>query len=151
MSTAAGDPIFSTDFMVELMKQLKACDPGRAGSSDAAELTAPFVITDEKRRTMPVTGGPDAATIMRINAFYNAIATLIEKECGAMAISLVNLSHEGFGRVVITKGKLVVLDKTLRDVHRFGFRDLKKMKDESDKYLSVALQLIGKYPEVARM
>ena len=66
-----------------------------------------------------------------------------------MAIPMINLSHEGFGRAIITVGKLVVMDKTLRDIHRFGFKSLSKMKDEADKYLSVALEIIGKYPEVA--
>ena len=68
-----------------------------------------------------------------------------------MAVPMLNLTHEGFGRVVITVGKLVVLDRTLRDVHRFGFPSLSKMKDEGDKYLSVALEIIGKYPDVAGM
>ena len=45
--------------------------------------------------------------------------------------------------------KLVVLDRTLRDAHRFGFESLSKMKHEADKYLAVALEIIGKYPEVA--
>ena len=57
--------------------------------------------------------------------------------------------REGFGRVVITVGKLVALDRTLRDVHRFSFDSLSKMKDEADKLLSVALEIVGKYSEVA--
>ena len=68
-----------------------------------------------------------------------------------MAIPMVNLSHEGFGRAIITVGKLVVMDKTLRDVHRFGFKSLSAMKDEADKLLSVALEIVGKYPEAAGM
>ena len=66
-----------------------------------------------------------------------------------MASSLVHLSYEGFGRVLITVGKLVVLDRTLRDAHRFGFDSLSKMKHEADKHLAVALEIIGKYPGVA--
>jgi len=62
---------------------------------------------------------------------------------------MINLSHEGFGRAIITVGKLVVMDRTLRDVHRFGFKSLSKMKDEGDKFLSVALEIIGKYSDVA--
>ena len=41
------------------------------------------------------------------------------------------------------------MDRTVRDVHRFGFESLSKMKDEADKYLSVALERIGQYPQVA--
>ena len=52
---------------------------------------------------------------------------------------------------MITVGKLVVMDRTLRDVHRYGCESLSKMKDEGDKLLSVALEIIGKYPEVAGM
>ena len=66
-----------------------------------------------------------------------------------MASPLVHLSHEGFGRVLITVGKLVVLDRTLRDAHRFGFESFSKMKTEADKQLAVAVGLAGRYPEVA--
>jgi probable nitrogen fixation protein len=80
---------------------------------------------------------------------YNAISALIEKECGLMAVLTINVTHEGFGRALITVGKLVVMDKTLRDVHRFSFPTLSKMKDEADRILSVALEIIGEYPKVA--
>ena len=68
-----------------------------------------------------------------------------------MAVPMTNLTHEGFGRAIITVGKLVVMDRTLRDVHRFSFPTLSKMKDEADKLLSVALEIIGKYSDVAGM
>ena len=51
--------------------------------------------------------------------------------------------------MLIIVGKLVALDKTLRDVHRFGFESLSKMKTEGDKLLSVAIERVGAYPEVA--
>ena len=66
-----------------------------------------------------------------------------------MASTVINISHEGFGRALITVGKLIVVDRTLRDVHRFGFESLSKMKDEADKILSVAVELVGKYSDVA--
>jgi len=43
------------------------------------------------------------------------------------------------------------MDRTLRDVHRFGFESLSKMKSEADKHLAVALGVIGRFPEVAGM
>jgi probable nitrogen fixation protein len=109
------------------------------------------VLTKEQRRSIPVIGDPDEILLSRIKAFYNAIASLVEKECGQMAIPMINITHEGFGRAVITVGKLVVMDKTLRDVHRYGYESLSKMKDEADKLLSVALEIVGKHPEVAGM
>ena len=68
-----------------------------------------------------------------------------------MAVPMVHLTHEGFGRVLISVGKLIALDRSLRDVHRFGFESLSKMKTEADKLLSVALEIVGRYPDVAGM
>ena len=152
MSTTprSSDPLFATDFIKEMVRQMRALDSyGQFDGEPAERLLDPFILTRERKAEIPLIGDPDETTVACVRAFYNAIAVLIEKECGLMAVSLIHLSHEGFGRALITVGKLVVLDRTLRDVHRFGFESLSKMKDEADKYLSVALEIIGKYPEVA--
>ncbi|MDW8323049.1 MAG: NifX-associated nitrogen fixation protein [Burkholderiales bacterium] len=147
---AETDPILETDFIKEMVKQMRAIDSyGTYDGWPVERILAPYVLTKEQRREIPVVGDPDEQTLARVKAFYNAIASLIEKECGLMAVPMINLTHEGFGRALITVGKLVVLDRTLRDVHRFGFDSLSKMKDEADKLLAVSLEVIGKYPEVA--
>ncbi len=146
------DPIFETDFIKEMLRQLRALDSyGTWDGQPAEAILAPLVLTKERKAEIPLVGDPDEETLSRVKAFYNAIAVLIEKECGMMAVPLVHLTHEGFGRVLISVGKLIVLDRTLRDVHRFGFESLSKAKTEADKYLSVALEIIGKYPDVAGM
>ncbi|MEJ2632728.1 MAG: NifX-associated nitrogen fixation protein [Acidihalobacter sp.] len=142
--------VLQTDFIKEMVRQLRALDSyGSYDDWPAERLLAPLVLTPERKREIPVVGDPDEVTLSRVSAFYNAVAVQIEKECGLMAVPMVHLSHEGFGRALITVGKLVVLDRPLRDVHRFGFPTLSKLKDEGDKYLSVALEIVGKYPEVA--
>ncbi|AHF04552.1 hypothetical protein MARPU_12400 [Marichromatium purpuratum 984] len=142
--------LLESDFMVEMVRQMRAIDAyGQYEHLSNADLLEPFVLTKEMRRGIPIVGDPDEIVVERVKAFYNAIAALIEAECGLMAVPLVHLSHEGFGRVLITTGKLVVLDRTLRDVHRFGFPSLSRMKDEADKYLSVAIELIGEHSKVA--
>lgn len=146
------DPIFETDFIKEMVRQLRALDSyGTYDGQPAEKLLEPLIMTKERRGEIPLIGDPDEETVARVKAFYNAIATLIEKECGKMAVPLVHLTHEGFGRVLITVGKLVALDKTLRDVHRFGFENLSKMKTEADKLLSVSIEIVGRYPDVAGM
>ena len=146
------DELLETEFMKEMVKQMRALDMyGSYEGWSAAKILDPFVMTKERKAEIPIIGDPDDIVMARVKAFYNAISTLTEKECGHMAIPMVNLSHEGFGRAIITVGKLVVMDKTLRDVHRFGFKSLSAMKDEADKLLSVALEIVGKYPEAAGM
>jgi probable nitrogen fixation protein len=142
--------LLASDFMREMVKQMRAIDSYGAWEGWSNEqILAPLVVTKEQRRQIPVIGDPDDEVMARVKAYYNAIATLIEKECGQMAIPMLNLSHEGFGRALITVGKLVVHDRTLRDIHRFGFDSLSRLKDEADKHLAVALENIGRYPEVA--
>jgi probable nitrogen fixation protein len=149
---AEDDPIMDSDFVAEMVRQMRAIDTyGTYDDWSVAKILAPFIITKEMRRDIPVVGDPDEIVMSRVKAFYNAISSMIEKECGLMAVPMINLSHEGFGRAIITVGKLVVMDKTLRDVHRFGFPTLSKMKDEADKLLSVALEIVGKHSDVAGM
>jgi probable nitrogen fixation protein len=153
MSTAVAspaDPLLQTDFIKEMAKQMRALDSyGTYDGWPVERILAPFVVTKEQRREIPVIGDPDEVTLSRVKAYYNAIAAMIEKECSLMAVPMMNITHEGFGRSLITVGKLVVMDRTVRDVHRFGFDSLSKMKDEADKVLSVALEIVGKYSEVA--
>lgn len=152
LAPSESDDILATDFAVEMVRQMRAIDPyGTYDDWPAARILDPFVLTKERKREIPVIGDPDEIVMARVKVFYNAIAALIEKECGLMAVPTINLTHEGFGRALITVGKLVVMDRTLRDVHRFGFPTLSKMKDEADKVLSVALEIIGNWPKVAGM
>ena len=150
LNIAEDDPVLGTDFATEMVRQMRAVDAyGSYDTWSPAKILDPFVLTKEQKREIPVVGDPDEIVMSRVKAFYNAIAALIEKECGLMAVPTINLTHEGFGRALITVGKLVVMDKTLRDVHRFSFPTLSKMKDEADKILSVALEIVGEHPKVA--
>ena len=149
---ATDDPIYQTDFIKEMLRQTRALDNyGQWDGKSPQEILDSYVLTKERKREIPVIGDPDDQIISRVKSFHNAIAVLIEKECGQMAVPFVQITHEGFERALITVGKLVVMDRTLRDVHRFGFESLSKMKSEADKHLAVALGVIGRFPEVAGM
>lgn len=151
-ATVELDPIFETDFIKEMVKQMRAIDSyGTYDGWPVERILAPYILTKDQRRQIPVIGDPDEQTLSRVKAFYNGISTLIEKECGLMAVPMMNITHEGFGRALITVGKLVVMDRTVRDVHRYGYESLSKMKDEADKLLSVALQIIGAHREIAEL
>ncbi len=150
LTIAAGDPILESEFAVELVRQVRAIDPyGTYDGWPAHKVLDPFVLTKERLRELPLIGDPDEIVVARLTAFYNAISAMIERECGLRASPVISLSHEGFGRALIIVGKLVVMDRTLRDVHRFGFPSVSKMKDEADKLLSVALEIIGAHSPVA--
>lgn len=144
------DPLLDSDFAKEMVRQMRAIDTyGSYDNWSEAKILTPFVLTREMRREIPIVGDPDEITISRVTAYYNAIAASIESRCSLMAVPLVHLSHEGFGRALIIVGRLVVLDKTLRDIHRFGFPELAKMTAEAQKLVDKAAEMIETYPEVA--
>lgn len=152
LAISIDDAVLDTDFAKEMVRQMRAVDTyGTYDEWPVSKILEPFVLTKEKKKEIPVVGDPDEITMARVKAFYNAISAMIEKGCGLMAVPMINLTHEGFGRAVITVGKLVVMDKTLRDVHRFGFPSLAKMKDEADTLLSAAWEIIDQHRQVAEM
>lgn len=139
-------------FAHQMVVQLRAIDSyGTYDVWSDEKVLDPLILTKERRREIPVVGDPDEILVARLKAYYNALATSIEKQTGLLAAPVVNLSHEGFGRAFVITGKMIVLDKVLRDVHRFGFPSLEKMCEESDKLIDKAVALVGQYRAVAEL
>jgi probable nitrogen fixation protein len=95
-------------------------------------------------------GDPDPETLWRLELFYNAIGLSIERATGIMVTPMMKMHHEGFGRMILAAGRLIVVNKQLRDVHRFGFGSLDKLAEEGEKFVAAGIEMINKYPEVAR-
>lgn len=133
-------------FSREVARQVRAHDSyGVSEGKSDRELLAGF-LTDKA----PPIGNPDARALARLDQFYAAVALLIEKTAGLMASPVLQLSPEGFGRVVLVCGRLVVASKTLRDVHRFGFPTLARMESEGGALVNAALRWIERFPQAAR-
>ncbi len=116
--------------------------------SDAAVLKD-FIVTKEQRREIPIIDDPDPDVLWRVEKFYSAVAIAIEAATGKMASPMMKMSHEGFGRVILTTGRLVVVVKSLRDVHRFGFDDFQKLGEAGQKFVDEASAIIAEFPAVA--
>ncbi len=147
-----GDVALQQPIIRQMVVQLRAMDSyGTYDTWSDARVLDPLVLTKERRRAIPVVGDPDETTLSRVKAFYNALAQMIERETGLMAVPIINISHEGFGRALILVGKLVALDKVLRDVHRFGFESLEALVTEAEKMLGRATQLVGEHRGIAEL
>lgn len=154
MSEAATlEPVAGADapFVKELVKVWRAQDTHGAwdGKSDL-DLLEPYIVDKEKRRQLPIVGDPDPETIWRLELFFNAISLSIERATGVMISPMLKMHHEGFGRMVLIGGRLIVVNKQLRDVHRFGFDTLGKLAEEGDKYVRAGVEMIEKFPDVAK-
>lgn len=155
--TEAAAPEAGTDetllqdpFVRELVKQLRAQDTHGTweGKSDA-KLLEPFILTAEQRRALPLMGDPDPETLWRLDLFHNAVGLAIERATKCMVSPMTKMSHEGFGRTVLTTGRLIVVNRHLRDVHRFGFPSLAKLAEAGNKLVKEGVDMIDKYREVA--
>ncbi len=141
-----------SSFVQELIKQWRAQDTHGAwdGKPDL-ELIAPYIIDKEARREIPIIGDPEPETLWRLELFYNAVSLSIERETGHMVTPMMKMHHEGFGRMILAAGRLIVVNKQLRDVHRFGFDSLAKLAEEGEKFVAAGVEMIRKYPEVAAL
>jgi probable nitrogen fixation protein len=148
---ASDIPAIETPFVVELIKQFRAHDSFGAWDTKSDEqLLDPFILTKEKRALIPIIGDPDPEMLWRLELFYNAIGLSIERRTGVMVSPMMKMSHEGFGRMVLTAGRLIAVNKQLRDVHRFGFPTMEKLAEEGQKLVEAGVSMIESFPEVAR-
>ncbi len=137
-------------FIRELIKQLRAQDTHGTWEGKAdIQLLAPYILTAEQRKALPLMGDPDPETLWRLDLFHNAIGLCIERATGCMVSPMTKMSHEGFGRTVLTTGRLIVVNRYLRDVHRFGYPSLKKLAETGGKLVAEGIKMIETYKEVA--
>jgi probable nitrogen fixation protein len=138
-------------FAIELIKQLRAHDSfGTWDNKSNEQLLDPYILTREKRAEIPLIGDPDPEILWRLELFYNAVGLAIERATGVMVAPMMKMSHEGFGRMVLIAGRLIVVNKQLRDVHRFGFASIEKLAAEGQKLVDAGIGMIERFPEVAK-
>lgn len=141
----------ASPFVRALVRQLRAHDvTGAWERKSDAELLAPYVVSREQRRALPVIADPDSRQLWRIEQYWAAAGLAVEQESGIIATPMVKLTHEGFGRAVLIAGRLVAASRILRDVHRFGFESLSKLAADGEKLVGEAVQAMGKFPDAAR-
>ncbi|MGB8603389.1 MAG: NifX-associated nitrogen fixation protein [Rhizomicrobium sp.] len=134
-------------FVKALVAQIRARDSyGVWDGKDDAELLEPFLIDKEKARLIPIIGDPDPDTLDRVEQFYSAVGLSVEQHCGKVAAPIMQITPEGFGRMVLTCGRLVVINKVLRDIHRFGFASPEALANAGNTLIAEALDWIGRYP-----
>jgi probable nitrogen fixation protein len=143
-------PLSDSPFLNELIKVWRAHDThGHWDGKDDAKLIEEYIVDKEARKALPLIADPDPEILWRMELFYNAICLMIERATKVMVTPMMKMSHEGFGRIVLIGGRLIVVNKQLRDVHRFGFDSYAKLAEEGEKQVKAGVEMIEKFPEVA--
>ncbi|MGB0696088.1 MAG: NifX-associated nitrogen fixation protein [Rhodospirillaceae bacterium] len=137
-------------FLKQLLLQIRAHDTYGAweGKSDA-EVLGPFIVTKAMRKEIPIIGDPDPDVLWRVEMYYAAVGLTIEKVTGKIASPMMKMSHEGFGKIMLTTGRLVVLQAFLRDIHRFGFLDIETLASKGQKLVDEGVECIERFPDAA--
>lgn len=138
-----------SSFLQELVRQLRGQrgDDAWDGKEDG-ELLSPLVLG--RGRARPHGVEPDPDVFLRIELFHAAVALEIEHRTGLACTPMLRMHHEGFGRVVILAGRLVVVSTVLRDVRRFGFDSLEKLVEAGERLVAAGVEMVDRFPEAAR-
>lgn len=143
--TATQDP-----FIKSLLMFIRAHDQSGAWDSEPDELVLePYILSKEQRREIPLFGDPDPDILWRVEQFFNAVAMAIETKAGYAVAPIMKIHHEGWGRVILTAGKLVVVNAYLRELHRYGFDSIEEMVAKAQTYIDEGTATIARFPEVA--
>lgn len=146
-----GGPMPQSPFLAQLAAVIRAEDShGHWENRTDAALMAEFILTAEERRAIPMMGDADPEVMWRLGKFYDAVGLMVEKRTGCMASQMQKFHHEGFGRVVLIAGKLVVLSRHLRDVHRFGFETWAKLAEAGEAAVESAVATVAEFPQAAQ-
>lgn len=141
----------NTPFLARLVSLLRAEDRSGAWESiPDAELVAPFIVTREQKRAMPMFDNPDPDILWRVELFYQAIACEAENRCGHQISPLVTIHHEGWGRVVLIAGRLVALDLRVRELARFGFETAEALEAKAESLIAETITAIARHPDIAK-
>lgn len=144
--------IYSAPFIKELIRAIQAQDAYGVYKSWSPELILkPYIVSKQDKRKISIEEEVNPMTLARIKLFFNAIATSVELETGQIMQVVVNINHEGFGWALVFSGRLLVVSRTLRDAHRFGFTSLEKLEDEGEKMTQAGIELVKKYKEVCKL
>lgn len=142
------DPM-QAPFVRELVQQWRAQDTyGMWEKKSDEELIAPYIITKEDRKRIPIIANPDERVLNRLEQFYDAVGTLISRRAGVSATPIIKLHQEGFGRMVMLVGRLVIHSRHVRDIHRFGFETVEKLAEEGEKLVETGIEMINAFPDV---
>ncbi len=141
----------TSGFVKMLIRQIRAHDlSGIWDRKPDPDLLSSFILTPEQRRKIPIIANPDKKTLWRLGLFYNAVGLTMTEDVGVTVTPFTNLSHEGYGRVVLIAGRLVVISRQLRDVHRFGFESLTHLAAEGESLVAAGIEAIGRHADVAK-
>ncbi|ADC89062.1 conserved hypothetical protein [Thermocrinis albus DSM 14484] len=141
------------EVLKEIVRQVRAYDTyGTWEKRKDEDILKEFLKTSSKQ--IAHAGGScslDPRAMLKLHAYFKALGVIIERLSGYLTSAVINIDHEGNGTVILYAGRLILINKSIRDANNFGFKSTDNIKQEAEKLINKALQLIEKYEEVCKI
>lgn len=137
-------------FIDTLVGQIRALDQFGSWTNRTDEdlLHEKYIKSKQDLRDIPIIADIDEMKIQDIRLIFQSIALAFEKLTGVICSVVMEMSHEGFGRVVIFANKIVLSEKYFKDAHRFSYRSFEKLEEEGATYLLKAQETYKQYSNI---
>lgn len=138
-------------FKYILIAQIRALDQfgSWTNKSDEQLIQEKYIKTKEELKNIPIIADIDEMKIQDIRLIFQSVALAFEKFTNEMACVVMEMSHEGFGKVVVYADSFVLATKTFKDAHRYSYRDIDALVDEGAKYISNSINTYNKFKNLA--
>ncbi|MNI76631.1 hypothetical protein D3C73_1328750 [compost metagenome] len=134
-------------FNKSLSRILDAYDYFEKGSGLNTEekITRLALFTPEEKSALGVDCRPSPRLRQQVENVFRALALTLEIETNSLVQSMVDMNSEGFGRAIVSSGRLILVSTTLRAGLRFPFTSLTKLDKFALMTLREALEWHGKH------
>lgn len=131
-------------FWKTLVERVRAHDSYNAWKKfDDATLLRPLFRSREEKKKVDLQAPPGEQLLWFLRRYYETVALLAEKAIGEPVMVCMDISHEGFGTVLLYAGDRVLLNKSVRNVQKFGFADQESLCLEGLQLLQKATKPEG--------
>uniref|UniRef100_A0A7C2ZJN3 DUF269 domain-containing protein n=1 Tax=Hydrogenobacter sp. TaxID=2152829 RepID=A0A7C2ZJN3_9AQUI len=140
-------------FLKEIVSQVRAYDTYGTWEKRSDEDLLKEFLKGENKKPLSLMGHCqiDPKAMLKIYAYFKALGATIEKLSGFITSVVINMDDEGNGTVLIYTGRLILVNKSIRNAHMFGFKSIEDMKSQGEKLIHKALHFLENHTEVARL
>ncbi|MEK5165016.1 DUF269 domain-containing protein [Paenibacillus sp. FSL R5-0527] len=120
-----------------------------SGLSEEEKIARLLLFTPEEKQALSQDCTPNAKLRRQVEHVFQALAAALEAETGQLMQSMVEMNGEGFGRAIVSSGRLILVSVTLRAGLRFPFTSAAKLEKFALSQIREALDWLARHGEVA--
>lgn len=120
-----------------------------SGLSEEDKIARLLLFTPEEKQALSQDCTPNSKLRLQVEHVFQAMAVTLEVETERLMQSMVEMNGEGFGRAIVSSGRLILSSVTLRAGLRFPFTSAAKLEKFALNQMREALDWLGRHQEVA--